>query len=225
MVNILIAVIVILIYSQLKGTMIEVVVKRKWKYSIYVSDIYISLTKLFDICITFEIVMILLNGSIYYHVLMTLFLTSSIKSKIDSIERKSTKHLSNELIKLMIESYYHLSIGSRFDYFILEIKDNDLIDYILKHKEPLELRIAKLSRSIQMNEFNRFMALIRRMDYFDSDKILYELESLIQMVLSEQFSSNKKYAEKMNELSVFPMAINLINMSLMLVYPYLKEWF
>ena len=63
------------------------------------------------------------------------------------------------------------------------------------------------------------------MDYFDSDKILIELESLIQTALNEQFRRNKKYAEKMNEMFVFPMAVNLINMSLMLVYPYLKEWF
>ena len=87
------------------------------------------------------------------------------------------------------------------------------------------MKPAKLSQAIHVNEFNRFMTLIRRMDYFDSDKMLYELETLIQLTLNEQFLNNKKHAEKMNEFFVFPMAVNLINMSLMLVYPYLKEWF
>lgn len=225
MVRTLIAGMFVLLYSQFKGTMIEAIVKKKWKYSICLSKMYFSLTVLIDVCIIFEVVMILLKVHAYYHVVTIVLCASLIKSKMASIERKSEKQIRNELVKLMIDSYYHISIGSRFDYFIYEIRDNDLIDHVLKHKEPLELRIAKLSQAIHVNEFNRFMTLIRRMDYFDSDKMLYELETLIQLTLNEQFLNNKKHAEKMNEFFVFPMAVNLINMSLMLVYPYLKEWF
>ncbi len=221
----LIAVLVMMTYLQFKGTIIEIIARKSCKQSFYLHEIYFSLSKLLDACIAIEVVVIFLLEAMYYQIIITVLLASIVKNKMDSIKRKSEKHLSGELVKLMIESYYHISIGSRFDYFIFKIKDNDLIDYILRHKEPLDTRISKLSRSLQINEFNRYITLIRRMDYFDSDKILYELESLIQLTLDLQFQRNKKYAEKLNEMFVFPMAINLISMSLMLVYPYLKEWF
>ena len=212
------------IYSLFKGDIIEWIMKCKYKRRIYYAQIYETLSNELDKSVIIESIFVILFDSIMAYIVIGLFLYILAFEQIKRIIRKSDIELQNSIIHLMIESYYHLATGSRFDFFIKNIDNNSIVDYINKQSEPLNLRINKISQLIQKNSFNRYITLMQRTYIFDSASILYDLEMQIEMTLIDIYNEKKEYAEKLNELFVFPMALNLINMILMIVYPYLHEW-
>lgn len=216
--------VLIMIYSMFKGDIIEWIMKYKYKRRIYFAEIYEILSNELDKSVIVETISIMLFDSMMIYIAVSLFLYVLIHEQIKRAIRKSNIKLQNSIIHLMIESYYYLATGSRYDFFIKKIKNNLLVDYINKQDEPLNVRIYKLSQLIQKNSFNKYTSLMQRTYAFDSVSILYDLEIQIELTLIDIYNEKKEYAEKLNELFVFPMALNLINMILMIVYPYLHDW-
>jgi hypothetical protein len=178
-----------------------------------------------DVFISVNCVAILFSLEYHWWILMNLLLIVLIKEHLEHFNNCIESGIRNAMIHLLIETYYCISTGDRFDQLIGKLEDNLIVDELFSIDGSFDTKLLLLEQKLHNKRYNRLINLIRQMEVYDSVMIIDELDQLIKATMKDDFEEKKSVAEKLSEFYVIPMAINLINMTLMIVYPFIRQWY
>ncbi len=178
-----------------------------------------------DLFFSVNCVIIMFSLGYHWWILTDLLLIVLIKARCEHFKNSMESEIRNALIHLLIETYYSISVGNRFDQLIGKLEGNQIVDELFSIDGSFETKLLLLEQRLHNKRFNRLINLVRQMEIYDSEMILDELDQLIEMTMKDDFEEKKAVAEKIGEFYVVPMVLNLLNMTLMIVYPFIRQWY
>jgi hypothetical protein len=134
------------------------------------------------------------------------------------------RRLDISMIRFIIGVHYHIARGDRCEQVLEMMLENEIVQMIYSETGNLSDRMLALEKRLESDVFSRFTMLMDQLEVFDSESLLYELERMVNDLMKENFDALTARYEKADEMYVIPMAMNLINMLMMLCYPFLTEW-
>lgn len=214
-----------LMYVKFRGSILELVSSRqeKSRYG-YCERLKRSINQL-DLAFLVNSAGIITNMKPYSLMILNVLMYFAFKARREQLARRIDYEIRRALIHLLFETYYSVSSGNRFDQLTGKLDGNLIIDEMFCVDGSLDYKLLKVGQQVDSKRFNRLVSLIKQMEIYDSCMILDELDQLIEMTLKDDFEERKNSADKMGELFIFPMALNLINMTCMIVVPFIREWY
>lgn len=188
----------------------------------YVEIIVKKLSDLLDMMLIIFIVSFMM-GYKWIAFYSIIFGSTLIHLNIKEIMYKFDITLKNELLNMIIHFYYFFINGYNSNYIFTKIKSEIFQSKIDFNAENFIEELEKLNNNVRFFSLTQWIAIIKKTSIYDSRSIEIDIEELIDATMNDLFSERKSRVDKINELFVFPMAINLISMTIMIVYPYLRE--
>lgn len=224
--KIILMIIVVFVYQKyIKNTIVGAAVNYYFQNYFFLEEMIFTISNSLDVFMIVMIISVFLFSNTYY-IVLSIF--AGVALLYASINRTVENHrilIKESIINLIIEYYYFLLSGNHYKVIFNQIKDNLLVDWINKESGELIGRLEKLSHIINDQSFNYLIIIIQKTEFYNSESILLEVEYLINDAMKELYDLRSEKAEKMNETLLLPMAIHLINMIMMIIFPYMTNIF
>jgi len=188
----------------------------------YIEIIVKKLSDLLDIVFVISVVSAII-GYKWIAFYCIIFGSVLIHLNLKEIMYKFDITLKNEVLNIIINFYYFFINGYNSNYIFTKIKSEIFQSKIDFNGEDFIEELEKLNSNVRFFSLTQWIAIIKKMSIYDSRSIEIDIEELIDATMNDLFSERKSRVDKINELFVFPMAINLISMTIMVVYPYIRE--
>lgn len=150
--------------------------------------------------------------------------TVLVRGRHQREEQRARYRQRQALIDLLMQVIGRVGMGGRMDYVLENVEGNPVSERLKRLPGDFEHRLIQLAGEMDNPQFNRLLGLRRQMERFDSDRLVDELMQLVEALMASDHEERRRQAHRTDELLVFPMALGLMNMIMMLVVPYLMEW-
>lgn len=216
----------LLLYQKyIKNLIVGVVVNYYFLNCFFLEEMIFTISSSLDVFIIVIVMSLFLFNNTFYIVIS---IVAGVMLLYGSINRAVENHriiIKESIIHLIIEYYYYTLSGNHYEIIFNQIQGNLLVDWIRKENGGLIGKLEKLSHTINDKSFNYLIIIIQKTEFYNSESILLEVEYLINDSMKELNNLRSEKAEKMNETLILPMAIHLINMIMMIVFPYITNLF
>lgn len=224
--KIIVIIIGILLYQKyIKNMIAGVIVNYYFLNYYFLEEIIFTISSSLDVFIIVIVMSLFLFNNIFYIVLSIVAGVALLYASINNAVDNHRITIKESIIHLIIEYYYYLLLGNHYEVIFNQIQGNLLVDWIHKESGGLISKLERLSHTINDQSFNYLIIIIQKTEFYNSESILLEVEYLINDAMKELYDLRSEKAEKTNETLLLPMAIHLINMIMMIVFPYMTNLF
>ncbi|MCK5762993.1 MAG: hypothetical protein KAH05_02635 [Clostridiales bacterium] len=224
--KIIVIIIGILLYQKhIKNMIVGVIVDYYFLNWFFLEEIIFTISSSLDVFIIVIVMSLFLFNNTFYIVLSIVAGVALLYASINNAVDNHRIIIKESIIHLIIEYYYYLLLGNHYEVIFNQIQGNLLVDWIHKENGGLISKLEKLSHIINDQAFNYLIIIIQKTEFYNSESILLEVEYLINDAMKELYDLRSEKAEKTNETLLLPMAIHLINMIMMIVFPYMTNLF